>query len=243
MSAVGYIHHFESLGAVDGPGLRFVVFMQGCPLQCLYCHNPDSRCMKEGRVFSVDQVLSEIEPFETWFKESGGITLSGGEALMQPEFVSELFARAHERGWHTALDTSGALLGPLQKEVLEHTDLILLDIKSMDPLIHRDLTGWDLKHILDFAVYLSKLGRPMWIRHVLIPGITLIREDLEKLSRFVQQLGSVQKVEFLPYHKMGEEKWAKIGQSPPLEDYRATSQEEVDWARRVFADAGYQGEM
>ena len=199
----GKLHSFESCGTVDGPGIRFIVFTQGCPLRCKYCHNPDTWKMKDAKYErTTDFVMNEILKYRGFFANNGGVTVTGGEPLMQPDFVEELFMKCKKEGIHTALDTSGYIFDERVKEVLKYTDLVLLDIKCMNSNEYKELTGVDLDPTLKFAKYLSDIGKPMWIRHVLVPGITDRDEYLENLADFVKELKSVEKVEILPFHKM-----------------------------------------
>ncbi len=216
----GRIHSFESFGTVDGPGIRFVVFMQGCPMRCLYCHNPDTWVFSAGTEYTAEQVCQRALKYKSYFVGGGGVTVSGGEPLCQAQFVGELFTLLKEHGVGTALDTSGVLFDETDvhkfDDLLAVTDLVLLDIKHIDGDEHKKLTGHSNRNILAFARYLSDIGKPVWIRHVLVPGITDDDKYLYRLRDFISSLGNVDKVEVVPYHTMGEVKYKKLGIDYPL---------------------------
>lgn len=229
----GYIHSTESFGAADGPGVRFIVFMQGCPMRCAYCHNPDSRDMNRGTEVTADEIIRRALRYKSYWGEDGGITVSGGEPLMQLDFVTELFRAAKENGINTALDTSGA---PFERTepffgkfnaLLEYTDLVLLDIKEINPARHKALTGFDNVNILDMASYLSEVNKPVWIRHVLVPGHTDFDEDLDALGEFIRTLSNVERCEVLPYHTLGIHKWESMGIKYPLEGVRPPDDDRI----------------
>ena len=203
----GRIHSFESFGTVDGPGVRYVIFMQGCPLRCKYCHNRDTREYSLGKKYTVSEVVERIKRTIPYMGIDGGVTVTGGEPLMQIDFVIELFKKLKELKIHTALDTSGFLATDKLKDLLEYTDLFLLDLKHMDEEEHLKLIGVSNVKIKKFAKYLSEHGKPMWIRHVLVPGITDSKEHLESLRDFIKSLNTVKKIEVLGYHTMGVSKW------------------------------------
>ena len=231
----GKLHSLESFGAVDGLGIRFVVFTQGCPLRCLYCHNPDTWKLKDNKYeHDVSFLIHELVKYKDFLVNGGGITVTGGEPLMQSEFVKELFIECKKKGIHTALDTSGYIFNDKVKELLEVTELVLLDIKCIDEEEHKNLTGVELQPILDFANYLSHIKKPMWIRHVLLPGYTDKDEQLQKLSDFVKTLNSVERVEILPFHKMGEYKWKELGLEYRLKDIEDPSEESIEHAKSFF---------
>ncbi|MDE6373234.1 MAG: pyruvate formate lyase-activating protein, partial [Clostridia bacterium] len=211
----GYIHSFESFGTVDGPGIRFVVFMQGCPMRCLYCHNPDTWLAGAGKTYSAQEVANNALKYKSYYSGGGGVTVSGGEPLMQSGFVRELFKILKKNGVNTALDTSGILFDPADKhrfdELLSLTDLVLLDIKHIDGEEHKKLTGRSNENVLAFAEYLSQIGKPVWIRHVLVTGITDDDGYLTRLARFIGELKNVERVEVLPYHGMGAVKYENLG--------------------------------
>ena len=234
----GKIHSFESFGTVDGPGIRFVVFVQGCPMRCLYCHNPDTWSAAGGTQYTAEEVASRILKYKNYFTGGGGATVSGGEPLMQAAFVEELFTILKKSGIHTALDTSGALYDARNPRAFDSllavTDLVLLDIKHIDDGEHIKLTGRSNKNILAFARYLSDLGKPVWIRHVLVPGITDNDEYLHRLKAFLSTLTNVEKVEVLPYHTMGEVKYNKLGINYPLKGVQPPSPERVKNAKEIL---------
>jgi pyruvate formate lyase activating enzyme len=207
----GFIHSFETAGTLDGPGIRFVVFMTGCPLRCQYCQNPDTWHVRNGSPMSVDQVMREIEKYADFLiKGGGGVTFSGGEPLVQIKFLANLLQRCKQRGLHTAVDTSGVLGERVTDAMLVDTDLVLLDIKAFDPGIYRKVTAGKAASTQAFAKRLSTLAKPTWIRFVLVPQLTDDYEDIEHLADFVAALQSVERVEVLPFHKMGEHKWEAL---------------------------------
>lgn len=233
----GYIHSFETFGTVDGPGIRFVVFMQGCPMRCKYCHNPDT-WGAGGKAYTPEYVASRVLRYKSYFTGGGGITVSGGEPLMQADFVRELFTLLKEKGVHTALDTSGILFDPDDPKkydsLLAVTDLVLLDIKHIDDGEHKKLTLHSNKRVLAFAKYLSDTGKPMWIRHVLVPDITDDDGYLKRLAEFISSLKTVQRIEVLPYHTMGVVKYENLGLAYPLEGVQPPTIERVQNAKRIL---------
>lgn len=233
---MGRIHSLETFGTLDGPGIRFVLFMQGCALQCRYCHNPDTWDTSTGKQMSVEDVLNEIEPYLAYYqKNGGGLTVTGGEPTLQAGFVAQLFKEVKSR-WnlHTALDSSGFCHPEHATELLKHTDLVLLDLKEMNPERHVELTSQPNDRILNFARHLSAIGKPMWIRHVLVPELYDHMDDLVQLGRFIGSLRGVEKVEVLPYHRMGVYKWQQIGRTYTLEGVRTPSEQEVSRAYRLI---------
>lgn len=235
----GKLHSYESCGTVDGPGLRYVVFTQGCPLRCKYCHNPDTWKMADATYEeSAEFVFKEISRYKPFFRNGGGMTMTGGEPLMQPKFAREVFKLCKEDGIHTAVDTSGFYLNDEVKETLEYVDLVLLDLKCMDPEIYKDLTKVDLEPTLKFAKYLAEIGKPVWVRHVLVPGITDRDDLLEKLADFMATLGNIEKVEILPYHSLGEYKWEEMGMEYELKGVEAPTQERVENAKKIIGSRG-----
>ncbi len=231
---VGFYHSKESFGTVDGPGIRYVLFLQGCPLRCKYCHNPDTWKKGSGTPITVDEILQEYHSNAAFYSK-GGITVSGGEPLSQMEFVTELFTACKERGIHTCIDTSGATFLPEDEEyghrldkLLAVTDLVMLDIKHIDAQKHRDLVGVGNENILAFARYLSQKGKALWIRHVVVPGITDGAEDLKNLGRFIGTLSSLKALDVIPYHTMGKVKYQQLGIDYPLKDTpQATAQQTI----------------
>lgn len=222
----GRIHSVETFGTVDGPGIRFVAFMQGCPLRCLFCHNPDTWDVKRACQYELtpQELLAEAVRYRSFIK-SGGVTVSGGEPLLQAEFVAEFFRLCHEEGLHTALDTSGYICSQKAFEVLEHTDLVLLDIKTMDAQLYPRLTGVQQTNNLRFLDELQRRGIDTWIRHVVVPGLTDNDEWIERLGQHVAKYDVVKRIEVLPYHTLGAYKYEQLGLKYPLEGVEPLSQE------------------
>ncbi|OZB91225.1 pyruvate formate-lyase-activating protein [Paenibacillus sp. XY044] len=235
----GRIHSMDTFGTVDGPGIRFVLFMQGCALQCQFCHNPDTWDTKGGRQVTVEEILREIEPYVPYYKSSGGgITVTGGEPTLQAPFVAQLFKACKERfGLHTALDSSGFCEPSHAGELMQYTDLVLLDLKQLNNEKHERLTSQPNDRILKFAAWLSAIGKPVWIRHVLIPGITDQAGDLTLLGEFIGHLRNVEKIELLPYHRMGVYKWQQLGRLYPLDGVPTPTDREVERARELIEAA------
>lgn len=235
----GNIHSIESCGTVDGPGIRFVVFVQGCPLRCQYCHNPDSWNYDENQKMSVDEILEQYEGVKEFC--GGGITVTGGEPLVQVDFVTELFKQARSRGVHTALDTSGLLFNPDNTtkidELLKYTSLVLLDIKHIDDEEHKKLTGHSNKRILEFAQYLSDKNIPMWVRHVVVPGITFNEKYLAQLGAFLAKLKNIKALDVLPYHDMAVPKYENLGIEYPLKGVPPLTKEQALEARNIIFKA------
>lgn len=231
----GLIHSVESFGASDGPGIRFIVFMQGCTMRCKYCHNPDTWCLTGGERMTASQVMQLALRYRYYWGESGGITVSGGEPMLQNGFVTELFLLAKQKGVSTVLDTSGAPFkndGTFDK-LFEVTDRVLLDIKHIDNEKHKQLTGRGNANILQFARVLDKRKIPIWIRHVLVPGLES-DEDLLNLRAFIDTLSNVEKVEVLPYHTLGVHKWESLGLDYPLKDVDTPTAEYTDYAKGIL---------
>lgn len=230
----GYIHSTESFGTVDGPGIRFVVFFQGCPMRCLYCHNPDTWKMKAASQMTVEEILTEYEKNREFY-HSGGLTCTGGEPLMQLDFLTELFRQAHERGIHTCLDTSGIVYRKERREqflpLAAVTDLVLLDIKHGDEKAHKNLTGRSGQPAWEFLAFLEEQQVPVWIRHVLVPGITDGREDLKLLGRRLTPYKNIKALDILPYHRMGEAKYEELEMEYPLKGLAEPSPEDVKRAK------------
>ncbi|HIT71128.1 MAG TPA: pyruvate formate lyase-activating protein [Candidatus Scatovivens faecipullorum] len=233
---IGKIHSVESFGTVDGPGIRFVVFMQGCTLKCKYCHNRDTWDTHSGTEISVQELVKQILNYKTYIDNSGGgVTVSGGEPLLQAEFVTELFKNLKSIGIHTALDTAGSIpISNQIKDLLKYTDLVLLDIKHIDNEKCINLTGFSNKNNLEFAKYLSNLKIPVWIRQVLVPGYTDDKFDLQKLKKFLDTLENVEKIELLPYHDLGKFKWKEIGETYELENVLPPNKEDIDKAKNIL---------
>jgi pyruvate formate lyase activating enzyme len=235
----GYLHSMQTGSVVDGPGMRTVLWLTGCMLRCLYCHNPDTWHMKDGRYVSIDEVMEEIEKYRRFMAITrGGVTISGGEPMVQAPFVSSIFRECKERGIHTVLDTNGVLTDRFLDEDFEAVDLVLLDIKSFDPQTHLKSTGHDVQPVLDFARRLERLKQPTWIRFVLVPALTDSIENVDGLARFVSTLNNVERVEILPFHQMGANKWAKLGRPYPLKKTMPPSPDLIERVLRQFRRHG-----
>ena len=239
------VHSIETFGAVDGPGIRFVVFMQGCPMRCLYCHNPDTWGMSGGDKMSVEDVFEQICKYKHYFGKDGGVTLSGGEPLLQLDFAIELFTKLKEQNIHTCIDTSGIVYGIDKKtdekidELLNYTDLVLLDIKHIDNQKHKEITGKENVNVLKFANHLNRRNIPVWIRYVLVPTLTDNLEDVKKLRQYLDTLNNVQKVEVLPYHTLGVFKWQELGIPYGLEGVKSPTKEQIEKANEILETAKY----
>ncbi len=237
---LGNIHSIETCGTVDGPGIRFVVFTQGCPLRCQYCHNPDTWSVANNQRMSVAEILEKYEGVKE-FLQNGGITVTGGEPLLQIDFVIELFKTANSRGIHTALDTSGLLFNPQNTEkmddLLKYTSLVLLDIKHVDEDEHKKLTGHSNEKILAFAKYLSDKKIPTWIRHVVVPEITFVPKYLEQLGEFLGTLDNVQALDVLPYHDMAVPKYENLKLDYPLKGVPPLTKAQAIEARDIIFKA------
>lgn len=235
----GYIHSVETAGTVDGPGIRYIIFTTGCPLNCVYCHNPDTRKMKSGKLVNSFDLLKEIHGYKDYHSSTGGgVTISGGEPLVQPEFISSIFAGCKAMGVHTTLDTSGYLNNKISDEQLSNVDLVLLDIKSMLPDVYKKITKVDIQPTLDFARRLDALGIKVWIRFVQVPGWSDRADNVQALADFVETLNNVEMVEVLPFHKMGEHKWKKMALDYELYDVEEPSKEDVDNVKNIFKQKG-----
>ena len=235
---IGHIHSTESFGAADGPGVRFIVFMQGCHMRCRYCHHPDTWKMDGGDEVTADEILKRALRFKPYWGKDGGITISGGEPLLQIDFVIELFKKAKDLGINTCIDTAG---NPFTKEepffskfeeLMKYTDLLLLDLKEINPTRHKDLTGFDNSNIIEMAKYLSEINKPVWIRHVLVPEHSDFDEDLDALGDFIDTLSNVDRVEILPYHTLGKFKWENLGIPYTLESISPPSAERIENAKQ-----------
>lgn len=223
----GRIHSIESMGLVDGPGIRTVVFFQGCPLRCAYCHNPDTWNMQGGIEITPEELLNKILRFKPYFEKSGGgITFSGGEVLLQPDFLLEILKLCKKNDIHTTIDTSGFGLGKYG-EILKYTDLVLLDIKHVDDIGYKNLTGQGKKGLDEFLNALVKAKTKLWIRHVVVPKITDSEEHITKLAHIIKQIDNVEKVELLPYHTLGVSKYEKLGINYPLKDTPSMDKEKI----------------
>lgn len=233
----GYIHSYESFGTKDGPGIRFVYFLQGCPLQCLYCHNPDTWNMAAHREEkTAEEAFSEFYKVKSFVR--GGVTVSGGEPMLQPEFVLELFKLCKQEGVHTAIDTSGYILNDKVKEVLKYTDLVLLDIKHINPDKYKILTARPLEPTLQFMEYLKEIDKPVWLRYVLVPEYSDDEQDLHDWAKYASQFDNVERVDVLPFHQMGIHKWDEVGKEYKLKDLKGPSPEEVKNVESIFKSYG-----
>ncbi|MGN0342911.1 MAG: pyruvate formate-lyase-activating protein [Roseburia sp.] len=239
-TTIGKVHSLESFGLVDGPGVRFVVFLQGCHMRCKYCHNPETWSTEAGEEWTPEDLFKKVFRYKNYWGKDGGITVSGGEPLLQIDFLIEFFKLAKEKGVHTTVDTSGnpfTLEEPFISkfnELMELTDLFMLDIKEINDEKHKVLTKWSNSNILQMAQYLSDHGKDMWIRHVLVPDLTDDEEGLKELNTFIKSLKTVTRVEILPYHTLGKFKWEKLGIDYPLEGVRTPSEEEVKTAEDLL---------
>ena len=236
------VHSIESFGSVDGPGIRFVIFLKGCTMRCQYCHNPDTWSRTGGILRSVDDILTQAQRYKSYWGEKGGITVSGGEALLQIHSLIELFRKAKALGINTCLDTSAQPFSRNSdsfsafEELMKYTDLILLDIKHIDSEAHKQLTGWRNENILDCARYLSDIEKPVWIRHVLIPGINDDDKLLYRLRAFIDTLSNVERVEVLPYHALGVYKWEQLGIPYPLKDIKSPTNESLLHTQKILTE-------
>lgn len=236
----GYIHSTESFGSVDGPGVRFVIFVAGCPMRCQFCHNPDTWDMSVGEKTNADELVEKALRYRAYWKQDGGVTVSGGEPLMQIDFLIELFKKLKDNGVHTTIDTSGALFTRDEpffskfEELMKYTDLLLVDIKHIDTQKHMELTGRPNDNILDMLRYLSDIKKPVWIRHVLVPQRSDFDEYLLKTREFLDTLENVEKVEVLPYHTLGVSKWKALGLEYHLDGIDPPAKERVENANRIL---------
>lgn len=236
---IGFVHSFTTGSTVDGPGVRVVAWLTGCQFRCLYCHNPDTWTLTNGIPVPITRAIDELRKYRSGLKTMrGGLTISGGEPLMQHKFVLKLFSGARAIGIHTALDTNGHFGDRLTDADLENISLVLLDIKSWDEARHRHLTGMEIGPVLDFARRLAAQKRPIWLRFVLVPGLTDHPQDVERLAAFAGGLGNVERVDVLPFHKMGEHKWNRLGIEYKLQDTQPPSQEVIDSVCSQFRAAG-----
>ena len=243
MTSIAYIHSTESFGSVDGPGIRFLIFLQGCKMRCRYCHNPDTWKLGSDScdtTATVAELLDKAERYRSYWGPDGGITVSGGEALLQIDFLIDLFEEAHRRGINTCLDTAAQPFTRQEpffskfQRLMQSTDLVLLDIKHIDSEKHRWLTGHSNENILDCARYLSDIQKPVWIRHVLVPGITTDEEQLTRLRQMLNTLHNIQKVEVLPYHTLGTFKWEQLDIPYSLKDVPTPTAEQIARAREIL---------
>lgn len=238
MAVIGKIHSYESFGAVDGPGVRFVVFLQGCPLRCIYCHNPDTWPPQDGQEATVEEVVEKILPYKPFLRR-GGVTLTGGEPLMQSEFVYELICALHAHDLHVAIDTAGSI--PLEQcqKAVDAADLILLDIKAADPKLCRMMCGSEGENAKALLEHCQALKKSVWLRHVVVPDYTLDETQLRKLAAYLKPFTCIERVELLPFHQMGSYKWDAAKLHYALQDKRTPDKAEMDQSRKIFIDAGF----
>ena len=237
-STVGRIHSTESCGTVDGPGIRFIVFMQGCLMRCLYCHNRDSWDLHSGKETTVDELMRELVSYKAFMQATGGgVTASGGEAMLQPEFVRDFFIAAQAQEVNTCLDTNGYIrkYTDVIDEVLDVTDLVMLDLKQMNDEIHQKLAGVSNKRTLEFAEYLAKRNQKTWIRYVVVPGFTDDDASAHELGKFIQHMDNIEKVELLAYHELGLHKWKTMGFDYPLDGVAPPSKDTMDRIQHILS--------
>lgn len=236
---LGSVHSWELVTAVDGPGTRMTIFMAGCPLRCLYCHNPDTMKMKDGEPVTAAELLKKIKRYRTVFKASGGgVTISGGEVLMQPKFAARILHGAKEMGIHTCIDTSGFLGAACTDEMLKDIDMVLLDVKSGDEETYKRVTGRALAPTIEFGDRLAAAGKEIWIRFVVVPGLTDSVENVENVANIVARWSTVSRVEVLPFHQMGRDKWSNLGMKYELDDVEPPSKDVVERVRDQFRSKG-----
>jgi pyruvate formate lyase activating enzyme len=234
---LGRIHSIETFGAVDGPGIRFVVFFQGCPLRCLYCHNPDSWDASGGREVTAEELIAQIKRYRNFIK-SGGVTLSGGEPLLQSEFAEELLGLCKQNGFHTAVDTSGCIPLSKCKAAVNAADMLLLDIKAIDSALSKKVSGAGTENAVKLLEYCESVGKPVWIRHVLLPGYTLENAHAHRMGSFLKDFRCVEKVELLPFHKIGEYKWEELEFDYTLTEVQPPEPEQVEEYRQILLSYG-----
>ncbi len=231
----GKIHSIETCGTVDGPGIRYIVFTQGCPLRCKYCHNPDTWKAQDGQEADTEELIQDIIKYKSFMHFSkGGVTISGGEPFLQPEFIKDLLQKCKANNIHTAIDTSGFVTIEKADPILDFVDLVLLDIKCYNPEVFKNLTGVPLEPTLQFANHLATRNIPIWLRYVLVPGLTDAEEDIEHLAEFLSTLPNLERLDILPFHKMGEYKWEQLGYHYELSDTVEPTPAEVTKAREIF---------
>jgi len=235
-SKAGYVHSIDSCGMVDGPGIRYLIFLSGCALKCKYCHNPDTWELKSGRIMTVGEIVRDVKKYRSFINFSGGgVTVTGGDPLIQHSFLETLLAQCKAEGFNTAVDTSGYAPGHIVRRVLAHTDLMLLDIKSIDPATYVNLTGVPIERTLETLHICKEMGKDVWVRYVLVPGLTDDENHMYKLAEFLEPYDNVTKVDVIPFHKIGEYKWREMGQHYELKDTPIPTQESLDNAKRILA--------
>jgi pyruvate formate lyase activating enzyme len=233
----GWIHSWETSAGQDGPGWRLVVFLSGCLLRCQYCHNPDTWNMYSGKEMTVDEIWEEVKHYLPMLRR-GGLTFTGGEPLVQAPFLKSLLRRAKEHNLHTAIDTAGFLGDRVDRQMMNDIDLVLLDIKCWDPRKYVDLTSKEIEPTLQFARRLAEANRPVWLRYVLVPGLTDTPEDMEGVAAFAAELGNIERVDVLPFHQLGKNKWAELGLDYKLQNVLPASVEQVKSAIEIFKGYG-----
>lgn len=226
MEMKGRIHSIESMGLVDGPGIRTVVFMQGCNLRCQYCHNPDTWDLNGGKEMSAEEIVKKVKRFKPYFKDTGGVTFSGGEPLLQKEFLLEMLKLCKAEGIHTCIDTAGYVDGDFS-EILKYTDLVLFDVKHFEEEKYRELVRGDIKKGINFLKQVEEAGVPIWIRHVVVPGLTDGEEHMAQLGEVIKKINNVDKIELLPFHQLGENKYDGLGIEYPLKGVKPMDKEKV----------------
>lgn len=239
MAKIGRIHSLESFGTVDGPGIRFVVFMQGCPLRCQFCHNPDTWDVNKGNEYTPDMLMEEIIKYKSYMEYSGGgVTFTGGEPLLQADFILEVSKLCRDNDISVAIDTSGFVFNDTVKELLEYTDLVLLDIKNYDPIVYKIVTGVSLSPTLKFLEHLKEIDKATWVRYVVVPQLTDNLDYIKKLSEHLDGYPNVEKIELLGFHKMGEYKWKELGMDYQLADTKEPSKELMEQVKEILGANG-----
>ena len=238
MSEIGFVHSFESFSAVDGPGIRVVVFLQGCVNGCIYCHNPDTWAIGCGRRIEAKELAEKIEEYRGYIR-SGGVTLSGGEPFLQPFFSEELLIRCKENGFHTAVESSGSVDLKVAESVLEETDLLILDLKALRQKDCEKVCGIDINKSIEILKYCEEEKKPVWVRHVLVPGVNLDYEKLEEMAEFLKKFKTIKRVELLPFHKMGEYKWEELSIPYTLKNTKTPTENEMEKAFEIFRRYGF----
>ncbi len=237
MSLIGHVHSIETCGTVDGPGIRFIIFLQGCLMRCKYCHNRDTWDTEGGKEMSVDELMADLVQYRHYMNASGGgVTVSGGEAMLQPEFVKAIFTACKAEGIHTCLDTNGFVrrIDETTRSVLDVADLVLLDIKQMNNEKHIDLTHVSNKYTLEFAKYLAEQNQPVYLRYVVVPGYTDCEEDAHALGQFIEPMNNIEKIEMLPYHELGKHKWTAMGEIYPLDGVHPPSRDTMEIIKNIL---------
>ena len=234
----GFIHSIESFSTVDGPGIRVVIFLQGCFLNCIYCHNPDTWAINSGKEVSAEKLIEQIEEYRGYIK-NGGVTLSGGEPLLQPVFVEKFLALCKDRGFHTAIETAASVSLKNVEKVLNRTDLLILDLKGLNPLDCKKVCAIEVERVIRILNFFEENNRPVWVRHVIVLGITLDFKKLEEIAVFLGKYSVIECVELLPFHKMGEYKWKELNIPYTLENTRVPTEEEMEKCNQIFKSKGF----